>query len=366
MIALPDFWGANAIWGATGHDRRGHVWFGITSNDEKSGSAHLLEFDPSTHAVVDRGNVVAELERLRLRRPGERQMKIHSRIVQMPDGYLYFSSMDESGENPDGSKLPDWGGHLWRIGPNDRWEHLATTPEALIAVAGGGHYVYALGYFDHVLYQFNIQTRAINSIKIGSVGGHISRNFFADGRGHVFVPRLSRRSTEPGQRVDVSLVEFGTDLRQVASFPLPEYLEDRPTDSHGIVAVHPDGSGGWYFATGKGRLYQVKAGTGSSTLTDLGWYHPAGPRYVATMFRDDRTGTLYGVTLAPQHGSRRLEWIVRNPAGDATVSALPFGDAPELPHRTSLYGSMTRDLKGRFYIAGTIKYKPVLLQISPS
>ncbi len=36
VIALPDFWGASAIWGATGHDRRGHVWFGITSNDEKT------------------------------------------------------------------------------------------------------------------------------------------------------------------------------------------------------------------------------------------------------------------------------------------------------------------------------------------
>jgi hypothetical protein len=36
-----------------------------------------------------------------------------------------------------------------------------------------------------------------------------------------------------------------------------------------------------------------------------------------------------------------------------------------MPHRTSLYGSMTRDMRARFYAGGTINYKPVLLQITP-
>jgi hypothetical protein len=86
IVALPDFWGSYAIWGATGNDRQGRIWIGVTSNDEKSASAHLFEFDPVTHSAIDRGNVMAELERVRPRKPGERQMKIHSRIVQMPDG----------------------------------------------------------------------------------------------------------------------------------------------------------------------------------------------------------------------------------------------------------------------------------------
>jgi hypothetical protein len=360
---LPDFWGANAIWGATGNDRRGHIWLGITSNDEKTGSAHLYEFDPSTDLVVDRGNVVAELERLHLRRPGERQMKIHSRIVQMPDGYLYFSSMDESGEHEDGSKLPDWGGHLWRIGGTGRWEHLATTPEALIAVAGGGQFVYALGYFDHVLYQCNTRTKAIKSVRVGSVGGHISRNFFADDRGHVFVPRLTPASGGKGQRIEVSLVEFGADLRQIATFPLPDYLEGEPLASHGIVAIHPDGAGGWYFATGKGRLYRVQpATTGTSTLADLGWFRSSGPGYMATMFRDETSGMLYGIAIAPGTGPRRFQWIARDAAGKVTVSPLPIGDAALFP---TTYGSMTRDTRGRFYAAGMREYKPVLLQITP-
>src|SRR5205814_475114 len=99
VLKPPDFWGEFAIWGATGFDRAGHIFLGMTSNDDRgSGSAHLFEFDPATEAFTDRGNVVAELERLGLRRAHETQMKIHSRIVQASDGYLYFASMDETGE----------------------------------------------------------------------------------------------------------------------------------------------------------------------------------------------------------------------------------------------------------------------------
>ena len=103
VIALPDFWGEYAIWGATGVDARGRIYLGITSNDSGSGSAHLFRYDPDTGVVSDRGAVLDQLARLGLRRPGEKQMKIHSRIVLMPDGYLYFSSMDENGEAEDGS-----------------------------------------------------------------------------------------------------------------------------------------------------------------------------------------------------------------------------------------------------------------------
>ncbi len=176
VIAIPDFWGSFAIWGATGNDAQGHVWIGVTSNDDRgSGSAHLFEFDPVADVLTDRGNVVAELERLKLRRPGETQMKIHSRIVQAADGRLYFTSMDESGEKEDGSRLPTWGGHLWRLEPPHTWHHLAAVPQALIAAAVGGPYVYTLGYFNHVLFQFDT--------RIGPVGHRHDR--------------LGRRSREP-------------------------------------------------------------------------------------------------------------------------------------------------------------------------
>ena len=336
----------------------------MTSNDDRgSGSAHLFELNPTTDTFTDRGNIVAELERLGLRRPRETQMKIHSRIVQAADGYQYFSSMDETGEKEDGSKLPTWGGHLWRRGPSGVWEHLAATPQALIAIATGGSYVYALGYFDHVLYQFDTRTRGIRSVTVGAAAGHVSRNFFVDDRGHAFVSRIT---ATPPSSPKATLVEFDANLNEVGSHPLDQYFESSPSDSHGIVAVSPDGTHGWFFTTGKGRLYQVAPNAnGLFSIEDLGWAHPAGQRYPASMFRDDRTGNLYIVAMPGHYGGSRCEWITRSPAGQTTVAAFPYGNAPEFPGGVLVYGSMTRDTNGRFYVVGTMNYKPVILQVTP-
>lgn len=365
VVHLPDFWGEYAIWGSAGADSRGRIWLGITSNDDGGASAHLFRYDPTTETVTDRGNVIAELERLGLRRPGEKQMKIHSRIVQMPDGYLYFASMDESGEVDDGSKLPTWGGHLWRLGPSGKWEHLARTPEALIAVAAGGPYVYALGYFNNVLYQYDTRTAKIASRTVGTFGGHVTRNFFADERGHAYVPRVRRVDASQAEpKFEAELIELDARLQEVATHPLPEYLDRSPEDSHGIVATHPDGAGGWYFASSKGRLYHLERKTNApSDVSDLGWYHPAGPRYAASMFRDPATGTLYGAATGSGDGGDAFDWITRTADGKATVTPLLYGDVP-FPHGAVLYGSMTGDSSGRFYVVGSMKYKPVVLQIT--
>lgn len=363
VIAMPDFWGSYAIWGATGNDVQGHVWVGVTSNDNRgSGSAHLYELDPVADTITDRGTVVDELERLKLRRPGETQMKIHSRIVQAADGRLYFTSMDESGEHDDGSKLPTWGGHVWRLGPQHVWRHLAVTPQALIAAAVGGPYVFELGYFNHVLYQFDTRSGRSASVTVGSAGGHVSRNFFADSRGHAYVPRIRR----DGDRTDASLVELDADLKEVGSTPLEEYFERGLDDSHGIVATQPDSADGWYFTTGKGRLYHVQPqATGPSRVENLGWFHPAGSRYVASLFRDPASGVLYGVASPSSYGSQKFEWVTRRADGTVTVAPLPYGEAESFPQSALLYGSMTHDKAGRFYVVGTMHYKPVVLQITP-
>jgi hypothetical protein len=366
IFTPPEFFGSYAIWGATGHDRRGHIWFGVTSNDERAGSAHLYDLDPEAGSIQDRGNVVDELTRLGLRRPGEVQLKIHSRIVEGPDGYQYFSSMDETGEEADGSKYPTWGGHLWRRGSAGTWEHLAATREALIAVATGGQYVYALGYFNHVLYQFDTRTRQLRSVAVGSAGGHVSRNFFVDRRGHAFVPRVTEGMTD---RLGASLVEFDPGLTEVAASPLAEYFERGRDDSHGIVATHPASDGSWFFATGKGRLYHVTppGDQGSAAaVEDIGWFHPGGSRYVASMFRDDASGALFGVAYASNYGAEEFEWVRRLPRGPATVAALPFGAEPRFPHGAVLYGSMTRDQAGRFYVVGSMNLKPLVLQVTPA
>jgi hypothetical protein len=365
VLSPPDFWGEEAIWGATGFDRAGHIFFGMTSNDDRgAGSAHLFELDPATNRFADRGNVVAELERLGLRRPGETQMKIHSRIVIGADGLQYFASMDETGENDDGSRLPTWGGHLWSRGRTGQWEHLAATPEALIAVSTGGPFIYALGYFNHVLYQFDTRSKHFRSVAVGAAGGHVSRNFFADERGHAFVSRVVRSAATSAT---ASLVEFDAELTEIAAAPLPEYFESGADDSHGIIATVPDGAGGWYFTTGKGRLYREQpVSTGPSKVSDLGWIHPSGPRYPASLFRDDRSGTLFSVVAPSHNGTTSFDWIRRGADGTTTVVPLPYGEAQTFPAGALLYGSMTHDAAGRFYAVGTMAYKPVILQISPA
>ncbi|HUY91159.1 MAG TPA: VanZ family protein [Pirellulales bacterium] len=153
-IELPTFAGAYAIWGASGRDDRGHIWLGVSAAGVEQPSAHLMELDPDSGAVFDRGDALDQLRRAGLLRPGEGQMKIHSKIVQAADGTLYFASMDEQGESDSARRLPRWGSHCWRLRPGDEtWEHLFAAPEGLIAVAEAGTQVYALGYFDHVLYQ---------------------------------------------------------------------------------------------------------------------------------------------------------------------------------------------------------------------
>ena len=182
--------------------------------------------------------------------------------------------MDEEGEAGDGSVYPTWGGHLWRLSATGAWQHLRTTKEALIAVAAGGPYVYALGYFNHVLYQYHTKTGVMKSVAVGSAGGHVSRNFAADARGHAFVPRITRAATGSPA---AALVEYDADLKELAATPLPEYFEKGNDDSHGIVGVSSGADGSSLVATGKGRLYQIVPQTsGPSTITDLGWFHPKG------------------------------------------------------------------------------------------
>jgi hypothetical protein len=369
VLALPGGPDIDAIWGATGHDREGRIWIGLSSRAAKPNSAVLVEYDPVAGTMRPRGDVVSNLSRSGHGADGVEQAKIHSRIVQMPDGYLYFASMDESGENPNGSKLPTWGGHLWRArGPEYTWEHLLQTPEALIAVSDGGRFVYALGYFNHVLYQFDTRTRAVRSVAVGSAGGHVSRNFFADERGHAYVPRVTRvEPSKPGDRpvLAAALVEFDPNLAEVAVSPLTDYYFDRGLDdSHGIVAIHPDGAGGWFFNTAKGRLYQVERVEGAaSRVVDRGWFHADGRRYIASMFRDDKTGNLYGVSYSSSWGDRRFEWVTRSPGGAATAVPLPYADG-EFPSGAVLYGSITRDRMGRFYVVGRMKRDPILLQVA--
>lgn len=363
VIASPSFPRAAAIWGATGRDARGHIWFGVSSHGGKGASAHLFEYIPESGQIRDRGDVVSELRRVRLLRPGESQKKIHSKIVQGDDGNLYFASMDEEGEKTDGSRLPTWGGHLWRLRLADHsWEHLLATPEALIAVEAAPGFIYALGYFDHVLYQYDCRTGATRSRHVGSAGGHISRNFLADARGHVFVPRL-RATARAASALAATLVEMDARLQDVAETPLGHYTMTRDDDSHGITGVQPLADRSLVFTTDQGFLYHVRPrGAGRAAVEEIDWFYPHGKTYVASLFTYDGERYLTGLW----HDQDRYEWVVfdrKLGLSQAVPVALPSHEGKPLQQLT-LYGSATRDNKGNFYVGGAHNRGPVLIQLA--
>ena len=134
-VEWPLFHAAASVWGSTGRDHRGRIYFGVSCDGAENLSAHLFEFDPETGKSIDIGGVVENLTRLNLAKPGVEQNKIHTKILQAADGCIYFASLDEGGENEDGSKLPTHGSHLWRRKSvaDATWEHIDEVREAVIA-----------------------------------------------------------------------------------------------------------------------------------------------------------------------------------------------------------------------------------------
>jgi hypothetical protein len=333
-------------------------------------SARLVEYSPATDTFTERGDVVTQLKRAGLWRDGGQQAKIHSKIVEGPDRWLYFASMDESGEREDGTKLPTWGGHLWRMNLTTyAWQHLLQTKEALIAVGTGGGAVYALGYFGHVLYRYDTRTGSTRRLEVGSVDGHISRNVLVDGRGHVYVPRLTATVGADGsRRVRVALVEFDSDLVEIHETTIPNehYLGNAsPTTSHGIVGLQTMADGVIYFTTHAGFLGRVtppqqNERSGAAEVVGMGWFHPEGSSFAASLFTPDGEHAL--ASLVQRAGA--WEWVSCDlGTRECSVAPLvvPGRTAPALG-RTLLYGSSTRDNNGGHYVVG-IDSGPVALRV---
>lgn len=361
-LKLPTFADATSVWGATGRDFRGGVWVGVSTAPAGS-SARLFQYDASTDTWHDRGSVVEQLAAAGLARSGQGQNKIHSKIVPAGDGWLYFASSDEEGESPRGDVLPRWGGHLWRIHPQRHvWQHLLATPEGLVAVSGVGRHVYALGYWGHVLIQYDTATGATRRVAVGSVDGHVSRNFLADIRGHAYVPRLRAQA---GKAPGVTLVEYDADLREVAETPLEHYLgRGTPGANHGIVGVAYLSDGNLLFTTHVGHLYRIEPRPGApSRVTALGAWPPGAPAYGPSLFALGGRDWVAGVVQARSG----FQWVAFEPATQV-ASTHPI-DLRGLD-KVLLYGSVTRDNAGRAYLggwaAGVGGQRPLVLQVDPA
>lgn len=296
-LEVPDYVGANAIWGATGRDSQGRIYFGVAAYGVDDPSAALWRLDPTTDTFETLGLVNDQLDRLGVRRKFDRsvetQVKIHSKIYQAADGRMYFSSQDERDEAYDGSQNALYGGRIFAMDPNTNvWESIHTAPEGLIALAARGRYVVSQGYFGHVLYQYDILTKQMRTKKLGTYKGHASRNIFMDKRGHIYGIRARIASSselegvyELGEdRVRVSLVELDTELNEVQDWPLSDYAPTGDTDSHGLTGFCELRDGSIVFVTHSGALWQVHQVDGKSQLDRLGWMHPEGTAYCASLF----------------------------------------------------------------------------------
>ena len=360
-LDVPSFADATSVWGATGRDDNGGIWLGVSA--EHAGmSAHLMRYDADTDSWQDCGSVIDQLAGAGSRQEGEGQIKIHSKIIPANDGWLYFTSMDEDGEDASANMPPRWGSHLWRVDPRtNQWQHLIAAREGLVAAAGVGRYIYALGYWGHVLYQYDTSTRATKRVFVGSAGGHVSRNFLADVRGHAYVPRLTRQSNG---KVLTELVEYDVNLQEMAATPLDYYLgTESPGANHGIVGLAYLADGRIVFTTHRGHLYAIDPTLGgSASVTAVGWFHPAGEAYAPSLFTFSGEGLLAGITQR----AGRYEWVVFD-LGTGISAAFPL-DTKGL-RSVLLYGSVSRDNAGRFYVGGwasgpTGGLRPLLLQIT--
>jgi hypothetical protein len=359
-LRLPAFADATAIWGSSGRDLHGRIWIGVSAGSPGM-SAHLIQYDPEADVMLDRGSVIDQLKAAGLHRPGEGQIKIHSRIIAADDGWLYFASTDEDGEHEDGTVLPRWGGHFWRIDPDTgKWQHLWTAPEGLVAASGVGRYVYILGYWDHVLYRYDTATGKTKRTVVGSVGGHVSRNILADGNGHAYVPRLTKLRQG---KVTVALVEYDSEMQELAATPLQYYIGGGSIEeNHGIIGVTYLADGRLVFTTHRGYLYLIEPQADrAAKVTPVGWFHPRAETYAPSVFSIDDGRYLAGVTQS----GRRFDWVVFDlQTRRSTAHLLDTKNLKDV----LLYGSVSRDNAGRFYVGGWAGnqsggQRPLLLQV---
>lgn len=387
-IDLPDFPGTFAVWGAIGRTDNGDILTGVSTvwtKDAPRPSARVFRYDPATDSLASKGDVMANLDRLGLAREErlplkngriavaaddatptqcrECQMKVHSKFVTLDDGYTYFASMDEWNEHEDGSQLPYWGSHVWRMRPGQKeWKHLIATPDAVIAADGVGRYLYLLGYFDHVVHCFDTVTGRWKRKVLGSYGGHISRNLVVDARGHAFVPRVSELPAGDGGKPTyrTELVELDEQLNEIHATELLHYPVTGNASSHGIVGFARLSDGRTAFTTSSGRLYCIDpqdnaSDNASANVRDLGWYHPDGESYPASLFCIDGQQYLLGVTS--RKGVPGFEWVWFD-LEQRVSRTQPLRLPPPPDHGMQgilLYGTNTRDDEGNLYLAGCYK-----------
>lgn len=363
QITTLDITKGSAIWGATGRDDDGNIYIGVSSPQGKDNTAYLYQYNPTESTLIPQSDVITQLKKANLFSQNVSQNKIHSKIYQANDGYLYFTSFDEKGENSKKGIPPIHGGHLWRKKPKSvDWEHLFATKEAPIALNTDGRFIYTLGYWGHILHQYDTSTGKSKSTSLNSLTEHISRNILVSLDGHVFVPKVTKSSNG---NISTTLVEYNQELEPVDLHPIEHYLELDNYSQHGIVAYSTMANGDIYFITAQGALYKLAQTPESKYQLEFQIFLDEEEQkgsYLASLFTLD--GDKFLVSLGRQKSTEGYSWLVY----EISTKTLASYKIDDINKKTLLYGSLTRDNSGSLYVVGTDmsdrkQHKPIALKI---
>jgi hypothetical protein len=366
--------GGDSIWGALGITAGTEVWVAISGSGSRG--AQLVSLTADDNVVHSRGSVVDQPSPGQSTAANLSQKKIHSRIRQADDGFVYFTSMDETGESWPDNRLPLYGGRLWRLKHGQAaWEQVTTAPEALIALETTGRYVYALGYWGHVLYQFDTYSGRTEQLKIGSDCGHVSRNLLVDLREHAYVPKVISKPGSTECRADdmtVSLAEVSPTMEVVAEHALPDYLgKSAAHQSQGITAYAYRQDESIVFSTMNGDLYHLIAnGNQPALIIPLGNILPEAKSQVTNLVSLDGRSLLGTAVMLRGKELKGLHWLVHDMRTISTTT-IPINLPADLQAFKAmlLYGSGIRDEQGHVYVGGRIQHqdgriRPLLLRLS--
>jgi len=206
-------------------------------------------------------------------------------------------------------------------------------------------------------------SRRFNRTTVGSIKGHVSRNFLVGRNGHVFVPKVDLNTDKSTL---VNLMEYDTELKLVDTHPIEHYRSDQRFMGHGIIAYSHMKNGDIYFTTSVGALYKLSMLSNSKHNLEFISFideanQPGG--YFPSMFSLDGTDFLVGLGRIPNKPT--YSWFIYNISSETLVTY----QIKELDGHFLLYGSLTRDNNGNLYVVGVDrtdkqKHVPQVLQLS--
>lgn len=196
FLSYPDFPEADSSWGSIGFSfRHNKVYVGVTNHHDRQG---LFEYDVAFRKLRLCG-FIAEMAHLR---PFQWQGKIHTQIVEGPDGAMYFGSDGGESREEDLKEHPTGygGGFFFRWDP-DHGElsnlGMGLPYEGLkdLAVDRKDGTLFAVSYPQVHLLTYDVPDNRI--LDLGRVGsGHVPRVLFTDWWGNIYYVDWRQRLIE--------------------------------------------------------------------------------------------------------------------------------------------------------------------------